>query len=240
MNYIFRILTDLKQQETAMQEPTALEGNTVFSKTEKGREEIGRRCHGLNPHQRRLLIVFDGRKDLQVIASIMHSPDFADNVSFLAREGLITTVEVPAIKPQPVGSENSESAPSELDETEVHEVTPPYPAPAHVLATPGNEVVLPVASATLVALKEPPRPTDELALTDDPAKIRQVKDFMTTTTQTYLGLLGANVIQRIERAKDATQLMSVLGHWHMALRDSKQGGRFAGPYLDQVRKSLKG
>jgi hypothetical protein len=77
-------------------------------------------------------------------------------------------------------------------------------------------------------------------LTQDPETIRQVKDFMATTAHTYLGLLSAEVIQRIERAKDAAQLMSVVGHWHMALRGSRQGSRFAGPYLDQVRRTLSG
>ena len=75
-------------------------------------------------------------------------------------------------------------------------------------------------------------------LTQDAAKVRQVQDFMVTTTQTYLGLLGADVIKRIERAKNAEQLMAVVGHWHMALHDSRQGSRFAAPYLEQVKTSL--
>lgn len=80
---------------------------------------------------------------------------------------------------------------------------------------------------------EPVRPQDV-------EKIRQVKDFMTTTATTYLGLLSADVIHRIERAKGAAQLMTVVGHWHMALRESKQGSRFAGPYLEQVTVALTG
>ena len=61
---------------------------------------------------------------------------------------------------------------------------------------------------------------------------------MTITTQTYLGLLGADMIRRIEHAQDAAQLMAVLGHWHMALQDSKHGSRFAAPYLAQIKQSL--
>ncbi len=75
-------------------------------------------------------------------------------------------------------------------------------------------------------------------LIQDTETLRGVKDFMTITTQTYMGLLGADLIQRIERARDAGQLLAVVGHWHMALHASKQGGRFAQPYLEQVRKAL--
>lgn len=81
---------------------------------------------------------------------------------------------------------------------------------------------------------------DESALLQDEEKIRQVKDFMTTTATTYLGLLSADVIHRIERAKGAAHLMTVVGYWHMALRESKQGNRFAGPYLEQVTAALTG
>ncbi|WP_061539878.1 hypothetical protein [Collimonas fungivorans] len=78
----------------------------------------------------------------------------------------------------------------------------------------------------------------ENTLTQDDAKIREIKDFMTTTAHTYLGLLAADLIQQIERAKTSTSLRTVVGQWHMALRGSKHGNRFAGPYLDQVSAAL--
>lgn len=79
-----------------------------------------------------------------------------------------------------------------------------------------------------------------LKLTEDPSVLRAVKDFMTITAHTYLGLLGAGVIQRVEHAKTAEQLMAVVGQWHMALHESIQGRRFAAPYLEQVRQALTG
>lgn len=78
----------------------------------------------------------------------------------------------------------------------------------------------------------------ENALTQDDTEIREIKDFMTTTAHTYLGLLAADVIQQIERAKTSTSLRAVVGQWHMALRGSKHGNRFAGPYLEQVTAAL--
>jgi hypothetical protein len=74
----------------------------------------------------------------------------------------------------------------------------------------------------------------------DDKKLREVKNFMTTTAHTYLGLLSAELIMRIERAKDAPQLMAIVGQWHMALRDSKHGHRFASDYLEKTLATLRG
>lgn len=79
----------------------------------------------------------------------------------------------------------------------------------------------------------------EQFLTDE-KKLREVKDFMTTTAHTYLGLLSADLIHRIERAKDAPQLMAILGQWYIALRDSKNGKRFASGYMEQILTTLRG
>ncbi|TXI89010.1 MAG: hypothetical protein E6Q34_11510 [Burkholderiaceae bacterium] len=74
----------------------------------------------------------------------------------------------------------------------------------------------------------------------DSQKLREVKNFMTSTAQTYLGLLSADLIHRIERAQDAPQLMAVVGQWYLALRDSKHGHRFASGYMENVLAALRG
>ncbi|WMW79914.1 hypothetical protein RF679_14845 [Undibacterium cyanobacteriorum] len=81
-----------------------------------------------------------------------------------------------------------------------------------------------------------PRP----AFLCDPSKLREIKYFMTSTAQTYLGLLSADLIHRIERASDAPQLMAVVGQWYLALRDSKHGHRFASAYMENVLAALRG
>jgi hypothetical protein len=81
------------------------------------------------------------------------------------------------------------------------------------------------------AVMPPRRPEDE-------ETIRQVKDFMIVTAQTYLGLLGGEVIRRVELASDAQALLAAAGHWHVALHGSRQGKRFAAPYLEQVKTAL--
>lgn len=166
----------------------------VFSKTEKGREEMAKRSHGLNPVQRRVLIIIDGSKSFEALAemipAMVSSGQLRDILAYLLEYGFIVAVEDEQKAQMPIPASSSGTA---------------------------------AASA---------------ALTDDPAAIRLVKDFMTTTAQTYLGLLSAPLIQRIEQARTAPQLMSVAGQWNMALRDSAQGKRFADPYLEQVRSAL--
>lgn len=189
--------------------------NSVFVKTAKGRDEIAQRGSELNPRQRRVLIMIDGNRDLEALAALIPEQELADAITFLAQRQFIETAAESHKKPQLVALKKPEPADS-----------------------PAAEFVAKHAPPLLAVVKPEAEPADN-GLTKDPETIRQVKDFMTTTAQTYLGLLGSDVIQRIERAKDAAQLMSVVGHWHMALHDSKQGGRFAAPYLEQVKTSLR-
>lgn len=192
----------------------------VFSKTDKGREEMTKRAYGLSPLQRRVLILIDGSKDLETLADMIPAM-------------------VPAGQLQAI-----------LEYLLEHEFIVPVDNDAASRTYPGSQPVEPSSAAIApraAALADALNATQSLpvaatgsgtALTEDPATIRMVKDFMTTTAQTYLGLLSAPVIQRIEQARTAAQLMTVAGHWNMALRDSQQGKRFAGPYLEQVKSAL--
>lgn len=94
---------------------------------------------------------------------------------------------------------------------------------------------VPAAAAEPVFEPRVDRPA--LRVGEDKA-IRQVKDFMTVTAQTYLGLLGAEVIRQIEGANGPEELMTAVAQWHMALLESRHGRRFAAPYLEQVRRAL--
>jgi hypothetical protein len=67
----------------------------------------------------------------------------------------------------------------------------------------------------------------------------RVKRYMVSTAQAHLGLLASEVVERIERAADADQLRAVVGHWHMALQESKHGRATAGTQLEAVRAGLR-
>lgn len=69
--------------------------------------------------------------------------------------------------------------------------------------------------------------------------LARVKRYMASTAQAHLGLLAAEVVARIERAADAGQLRAVVGHWHMALQDSKHGRAAAEDHLREVRAGLR-
>jgi hypothetical protein len=62
---------------------------------------------------------------------------------------------------------------------------------------------------------------------------------MVQTAQAHLGLLAAEVVGRIERTNDADQLRAVVGYWHMALQDAKDGRATAGAHLEHVRAGLR-
>ncbi|MCS0581615.1 hypothetical protein NX784_08420 [Massilia pinisoli] len=71
------------------------------------------------------------------------------------------------------------------------------------------------------------------------AHVARVKRYMVQTAQAHLGLLAAEVVGRIERTNDADQLRSVVGYWHMALRDAKDGRATACAHLEHVRAGLR-
>jgi hypothetical protein len=69
--------------------------------------------------------------------------------------------------------------------------------------------------------------------------LERVRHYMVATARRHLGLLAEDVVARIERAGDAGALRGVVGHWHMALQDSKHGRAAAGDCLREVRAALR-
>lgn len=203
-----------------MQTLTSHSAHTVFTKTAKGRDEIARRGFGLNPRQRRVLIVMDGTKSLSTITEMIPKHELDEIIPFLTQQSFIALAKSAAKEIKGIA----------LESHTVHHSTIP-------------EASLSLAPSSRASVSsEPLSPSPEMvtALTQDVEKLREIKDFMTTTAQTYLGLLAAELIHRIERAKGAEALMAVVGQWHMALRESKHGNRFAGPYLHQITAALSG
>jgi hypothetical protein len=72
------------------------------------------------------------------------------------------------------------------------------------------------------------------------AKLIEIKQMMVQSAEAHIGLLAADVVRRIEHAGDEAQLMSVLGHWNMAMHESKHGREVARLQLDQIKASLQG
>lgn len=82
--------------------------------------------------------------------------------------------------------------------------------------------------------------TKTVELTENPEIIAAVKQRMSITANTYLGLMGAQVISRIQRCHTAEQILGAAAHWHMALRESKIGTAVAMDLLAEVKTMLQG
>jgi hypothetical protein len=90
----------------------------------------------------------------------------------------------------------------------------------------------------MIALQQTSLRLPATTLTNDPAKIAALKRLLSDTARNYLGLLAADILRRIDKAQDAAELLSVLGLWHMALRQSKYGGAYVGQYLVPIEASF--
>ncbi len=97
---------------------------------------------------------------------------------------------------------------------------------------PGTPTLVPVTPVVPVTAAKP-------GLTQDMTLVGKVKDFMITTANTHLGLMGADIIMRIQRCHNAEQLMAAAGFWHMALRESRTGSSFASTFIEQVKFELR-
>jgi hypothetical protein len=72
------------------------------------------------------------------------------------------------------------------------------------------------------------------------ARLTRVKAEMVETAEACLGLLAADVVRRIDSATDEAALLAVVGHWHMALQDSKRGREAALAHVERIKQSLSG
>lgn len=67
-----------------------LKPSVVYAKTARGHEEVSMRSYGLTPKQRRVLIMMNGKKDLEAIAGFIPLPELREAVPFLLAEMFIS------------------------------------------------------------------------------------------------------------------------------------------------------
>ena len=81
-------------------------GAVVFHKTAKGVEEMEKRCHGLSPKVRRVLIMIDGKRSVDVLREMALSDDLSHTLGMLEEEGFIEVAGMQAngvLAPAPAG-----------------------------------------------------------------------------------------------------------------------------------------
>jgi len=99
----------------------------------------------------------------------------------------------------------------------------------------------------LVGISSAPAPVPSTAPASVPAAVAPsvgaaalvaAREFMVSAARKHLGLMAADLVRRIEQAKDESQLAGVIGLWHVTLRESKTGKPCAEGLLAEARALL--
>jgi hypothetical protein len=99
----------------------------------------------------------------------------------------------------------------------------------------------------LVGISSAPAPVPSAAPASVPAAVAPsvgaaalaaAREFMVSAARKHLGLMAADLVRRIEQAKDESQLAGVIGLWHVTLRESKTGKPCAEGLLAEARALL--
>ena len=77
------------------------------------------------------------------------------------------------------------------------------------------------------------------AAADDEARLASVKTLLIRSADTYLGPIGADLVRQIGAAGNDHQLQRAVGHWHMAMQESKYGWEVVEAQLALVRANLQ-
>lgn len=72
----------------------------------------------------------------------------------------------------------------------------------------------------------------------DSARLAPVKAMLVRTAETYLGLIAADLVRQIGAVRDEHGLQRAIGHWHMAMQDSKYGREVVETQLALVKAAL--
>lgn len=73
----------------------------------------------------------------------------------------------------------------------------------------------------------------------NPAKIVAVKSILLEATDDYLGLMGRNLKEKIEKCDTEVDLRNCISKWHMAMRESKLGRESADFLMEQIHQTLE-
>lgn len=157
--------------------------HSVFQKTGRGIDELRTRSHGLAPRLRQLLILVDGRRDVDELARMLPGPGFAEHLEQLESGGFVERLA----HPPDVAA-----------------------APAGVaVATPGAGAVPPGAGSAAAPrpTAQPARPAGGPAHGPDLAalRVRVIRALLDT-----IGPNGDDLAMRIERVRSVDELRALL------------------------------
>lgn len=91
----------------------------------------------------------------------------------------------------------------------------------------------------LIAVPDAPRSGMQSPQAPEPAALAAIKAELIAAAEAYLGVMASGIVARVRQAGDAAQLLRILGHWHMAMQDSKNGRETAASLLEKTKHSLQ-
>jgi hypothetical protein len=107
---------------------------------------------------------------------------------------------------------------------------------------PAEEVASVLATLIALGLIAGPEasPAEGPALhAPEPAALAAIKAELIAAAEAYLGVMANGIVARVRQAGDAAQLLRILGHWHMAMQDSKNGRDTAASLLEKTKHTLQ-
>jgi len=112
-----------------------------------------------------------------------------------------------------------------------------HDATALATAMPPDQVAPVLAALLALGLIAPP------AMAQPPApaspSLDAIKAELIAAAETCLGVMASDVVLRVRQASDASALLRMLGHWHMAMQDSRHGKVAAAALLEKARVALQ-
>lgn len=105
-------------------------------------------------------------------------------------------------------------------------------APRDAQTVQASKAPAPVVAESASPSPSMPRPKRTEYPPDD---IALVKKIILETTDEYLGLLGADIKQRVEAANDSSAIINCIARWNLAMRESKLAKSVANYYLQKVQ-----
>ncbi len=138
--------------------PHAHAPDTVFVKTDKGRDEISKRSAALSAKQRSVLIMLDGVKPLHTLSTALSKDELMLIIGFLSEQQFVTARPMPASVPARPKAPGLRSAAPKLVAKPAEDA--PYPSSdslAELYHRKAELTVVPAAPA------EPPEPADNMS-----------------------------------------------------------------------------
>jgi hypothetical protein len=108
------------------------------------------------------------------------------------------------------------------------------PAMSRPAPTPARAVM--PAQAQILQDVGRPAQVREPAIDED-AKLA-IKRIIIETGGEHLGIFSRELLDKTERAQDATQLRACISQWHMAMQESRSGREKCIPWLNEVNELL--